>query len=72
MIPCTKKETCQLELNKIRTVIIQPPITPKGGERSIIDITTDFYLGELNVSTNKGTYIVIKTQKKPLANREKH
>lgn len=36
-------------------------MTPKGGDRSIMDITTDFYLVVLNVSTNKGTYIVIKT-----------
>jgi hypothetical protein len=49
-----------------------PPITPKGGDNNIIDIITDFYLAVLKVSTNKGTYIVIKTWKKPLANLEKH
>jgi hypothetical protein len=36
-------------------VIKYPPITPNGGDKSIIDITTDFYLVMLKVSTNNGT-----------------
>ena len=53
--PWIKKETCQLYLNKIIAVIKYPPITPNGGDKSIIDITTDFYLDMLKVSTNNGT-----------------
>jgi len=32
-----------------------PLMTPSGGDKSIIDIVTDFYLAVLKVSTNKGT-----------------
>ena len=55
IIPWTTNETCQFEYDNIKAVIMYPLMTPSGGDKSIIDIVTDFYLAVLKVSTNKGT-----------------
>jgi hypothetical protein len=58
-------------IERVITVIPYPASTPRGGAVIIKAINKEVLPAEVNASTDKGTYIAIKTYVNPLKNLAK-